>query len=66
MAKLSGVKFGRPPVITPINFITVVDSYKKKLITSEEACKMNYLSRGTYLENFRKWISELPDLLLES
>ena len=54
MAKLRGVKFGRPSVITPKNFMAVVDLYKKKIITSEEACKMSNLSRGTFYRKLKK------------
>lgn len=54
MAKLRGVKFGRPAVITPRNFMAVVDLYKKKIITSEEACKMSNLSRGTFYRKLKK------------
>ena len=54
IAKLKGVKFGRPAVKTPINFMAVVDLYKKKMITSEEACKMSNLSRGTFYRKLKK------------
>ena len=54
MAKLKGVKFGRPAVKTPKNFMAVVDLYKKKIITSEEACKMSNLSRGTFYRKLKK------------
>lgn len=51
MAKLRGVKFGRPSVITPSNFREIVLLYKNKRITSAQAVKMSGLSRGTF---FRK------------
>lgn len=54
MAILKGVKFGRPAVKTPKNFMAVVDLYKKKIITSEEACKMSNLSRGTFYRKLKK------------
>ena len=54
MAKIKGIKFGRPAVKTPKNFIAIVDLYKKKIITSEEACKMSNLSRGTFYRKLKK------------
>lgn len=51
MAKLRGVKFGRPPVEIPDNFTEIANLYKQKKITSSEACKLSGLSRGTF---FRK------------
>ena len=54
MAKLKGIKFGRPAVKTPKNFIDIVNLYKKKIITSEEACKMSNLSRGTFYRKLKK------------
>lgn len=54
MAKLKGIRFGRPAVKTPRNFIAIVDLYKRKIITSEEACKMSNLSRGTFYRKLKK------------
>lgn len=51
MAKLRGVKFGRPQIETPKDFSNIVDLYKQKEISSSEACKLSGLSRGTF---FRK------------
>lgn len=51
MAKLRGVKFGRPPVEIPDNFTEIANLYKQKKITSSEACKLSGLSRRTF---FRK------------
>lgn len=51
MARLRGVKFGRPPVEIPDNFIEIAKMYKLKQINSSEACKLTNLSRGTF---FRK------------
>ena len=48
MAKLRGVKFGRPSVNVPDNFEEIVLLYKNKKITSSEAIKMSGLSRGTF------------------
>lgn len=48
MAKLKGVKFGRPRVIIPNNFNYVVSLYRNKSISSNEACSLTGLSRGTF------------------
>ena len=48
MAKLKGVKFGRPRVIIPDNFNYVVSLYRNKSISSNEACSLTGLSRGTF------------------
>lgn len=54
MGKLRGVRFGRFEVITPKNFMAVVDLYKKKIIASDGACKMSNLSRGTFYRKLKK------------
>ncbi len=54
IAKLKGIKFGRPSIDTPENFMAVVDLYRKKKITSQEACKMSNLSRGTFYRKLKK------------
>lgn len=54
MAKLRGIKFGMPAVKTLKAFMTVVDLYEKKIITSGEVCKMSILSRGTFYRMFKK------------
>lgn len=54
MAKLKGIKFGRPSVETPENFIEIMDSYRKKEITSADACKLTGLSRGTFFRKMKK------------
>lgn len=54
MAKLKGIKFGRPSVETPENFIEIMDLYRKNEITSAEACKLTGLSRGTFFRKMKK------------
>jgi DNA invertase Pin-like site-specific DNA recombinase len=49
MAKLRGVKFGRPKVTIPSSFPEVSKNYKK--MTSCEACHLLGLSRGTFFRN---------------
>lgn len=51
MAKLRGVKFGRPPVKIPGNFIEIAKMYKTGQISSSEACELSGLSRGTFFRN---------------
>ena len=51
MAKLRGVKFGRPPKEIPDGFQKIVKLYKQGKITSTKACELSGLTRGTF---FRK------------
>ena len=51
MAKLRGVKFGRPPKDIPDGFKEIVELYKQGKITSSKACELTGLTRGTF---FRK------------
>ena len=51
MAKLRGVKFGRPPKDIPDGFKEIVKLYKQGKITSSKACELSGLTRGTF---FRK------------
>lgn len=54
IAKLKGIKFGRPSVTTPQNFKQIMDLYKKKEITSSKACELTGLSRGTFFRKLKK------------
>ncbi len=54
MAKLRGVKFGRPPTVIPKNFDDVADKYENNDITSETACQLLKLSRGTFFRSLQK------------
>ena len=51
MAKLRGVKFGRPPKEIPNGFQEIANLYKQGKITSSKACELSRLTRGTF---FRK------------
>ena len=53
MAKQRGVKFGRPPLDIPENFIEIVESYKRGEITSTEAVIQSKLTRGTYYRKLK-------------
>lgn len=48
MAKLRGVKFGRPSTATPDNFDEIVKLYKEKKITAIAAIEISGLTRGTF------------------
>lgn len=48
IAKLKGIKFGRPSVPIPNNFCEIVELYKTKKITSAKAIQLSGLSRGTF------------------
>lgn len=54
MAKLRGVRFGRPSVCTPNNFFEIVKLYAEKKITSSQACEMSGLSRGTFFRKLKQ------------
>ena len=53
MAKLRGVKFGRPPLDIPKGFKTIAESYKKGEITSAEAVQLSGLTRGTFYRKLK-------------
>lgn len=48
MAKLRGVKFGRPSTPIPDNFQNIVKLYKENKITVMIAIEMSGLTRGTF------------------
>ena len=54
MAKLRGVKFGRPSITIPDGFIEIAKRYKHKELTSEEAVKLSGLTRGTFYRKLAK------------
>lgn len=54
MAKLRGVKFGRPSVPDPDNIDEVLTLYKDRKITSSQACEMCGLTRGTFYRHLKK------------
>ena len=51
MAKLRGVKFGRPSTPTPNNFNNIVILYKEKKITVVTAINMSKLTRDAFYAN---------------
>lgn len=48
IAMAKGIKFGRPVHPVPFNFNEIVVLYKSRAITSEKACKLSGLTRGTF------------------
>ena len=55
MAKLRGVKFGRPAISTPKNFDKIVNLFLNKEVTSKQAIEMSGLSRGTFYRKLNKF-----------
>lgn len=53
MAKLRGVKFGRPSTDVPKNFDQIVFLYRNGMITSTKAIEMSGLSRGTFYRKLK-------------
>ena len=53
MAKLRGVRFGRPPTPTPDDFDNIVKLYKEKKITVVNAIEMSGLTRGTFYRKLK-------------
>lgn len=53
MAKLRGVKFGRPSTPTPNGFDNIVRLYKEKKITVVAAINMSGLTRGTFYRKLK-------------
>ena len=51
-AKLRGIKFGRPSLPLPDNFIDICIMYQNNLITSKEAAVMCGFSTSTFLRNY--------------
>lgn len=54
MAKLRGVKFGRPSTPTPKNFDEIVNLFLNKEVTSKQAIEMSGLPRGTFYRKLNK------------
>ena len=53
MAKLRGVKFGRPCTPIPNGFDNIVKLYKDKKITVMTAIKMSGITRGTFYRKLK-------------
>lgn len=55
MAKLRGVKFGRPTISTPKNLDEIVTLFLNKKVTSKQAIEMPGLTRGTFYRKLNKF-----------
>ena len=55
IAKAKGIKFGRPAVPVPLNFDEIIVLYKKRAITSEKACELTGLTRGTFYRKLKQY-----------
>ena len=53
IAKLRGVKFGRPAINIPDGFDIIAKMYKEKKITCMEAIEMSGLTRGTFYRKLK-------------
>ena len=56
VAKLKGIKFGRPHVNLPQNHIEIFDGYMRKNLSCEKAIELLEISRGTFfrlLKNYK-------------
>lgn len=53
MAKLRGVRFGRPSTPTPDDFDNIVKLYKEKKINVVNAIEMSGLTRGTFYRKLK-------------
>lgn len=53
MAKLKGIKFGRPATAIPDNFKEIVSLYHQKKITSSKAVELSGLTRGTFYRKLK-------------
>lgn len=55
MAKLRGVRFGRPRVLDPEGLSEIIIQYKNKEITSAQACGICGLTRGTFYRRVKTY-----------
>ena len=58
MAKIRGVKFGRPSTSVPNNFEEIVKMYEQKEITVLTAIKMSGLTRGTFYRKLKLFVNK--------
>lgn len=55
IAKAKGIKFGRPALPVPLNLDEIVVLYKRRAITSEKACELTGLTRGTFYRKLKQY-----------
>ena len=54
-AKARGVKFGRPRINIPSNFVEVANLYINKKITNYKACELFNMTRGTFFRYLNEY-----------
>lgn len=54
-AKARGVRFGRPKVELPEDFLVIVIKWEKKEITLESALQKLHMSRATFYRKVKEW-----------
>ena len=54
-AKARGVKFGRPRINIPSNFVEVANLYINKKITNYKACELLNMTRGTFFRYLNEY-----------
>lgn len=55
IAKLKGIKFGRPKTPVPDNFSSIISLYKDKKITVAKAIQLSGLTRGTFYRMLKNY-----------
>lgn len=53
-AKANGIKFGRPKITVPNNFITIVNNWEYGTITIHDAIKQSNMSKSTFYRRVRE------------
>lgn len=53
IAKQKGIKFGRPPLEIPNDFVEIVKQYRDGRITSNQAVQKSGLTRGTFYRKMK-------------
>ena len=53
-AKKRGIKFGRPKIILPPDFVNIKEDYQNKKISSREAAELLNVSQNTFLKRLRE------------
>ena len=54
-AKAKGVKFGRPKVEPPDDFLEIVNALENKAITAKEAIKRSGMAEATFYRRLREY-----------
>ena len=54
-AKIRGVCFGRPPIPDPDNFLEIINNWKNKQISLEEALGLCAMSESTFYRRLKKY-----------